>query len=187
MKENKTIAELIEKAKTGDIDSLEKLLKKTEKEVYSFLYYLTKSEEELSDMVQEILLKVAKNLKHLKDVNLFKSWVNKIVIRQYYDTLRKNKKQPEKIELCETDTENLFHDKKRAPIEDCISSELIQAIKNSVCKLKEPYKIAILMREFEGLSYDEIAKATKTSVGTVKSRIARARCQLKEYIKPYME
>ena len=42
------------------------------------------------------------------------------------------------------------------------------------------------MREFEGLSYDEIAKATKTNVGTVKSRIARARSQLKEYIKPYI-
>ena len=82
---------------------------------------------------------------------------------------------------------NIICEKQKEPIENCINSELVKVIKSSISKLNEPYKLAIIMREFEGLSYDEIAKLTKTNVGTVKSRIARARCQLKEYIKPYME
>lgn len=184
------MTDLIESAKKGEEEALEKLLKKTEKEVYSFLYYITKKEEDISDIVQEILLKVTKNLNKLKDPASYKPWINKIVLREYYSYLRKNKKNAEKIikgDICELESENHFKDKKREPMEDCIGCEIIQAVKNSICKLNEPYKLAIIMREFEGLSYDEIAEITKTNVGTVKSRISRARNQLKEYIKPYME
>ena len=70
---------------------------------------------------------------------------------------------------------------------NCIlNDELDLVIKKSIDKLKEPFKMAIVMREIQGLSYDEIARATNSSIGTVKSRIARARCKLQEYIKPYM-
>lgn len=185
MKENNDTLSLIKKAKTGDLDSLEKLLKETEKEIYSFLYYLSNSKEDVSDMVQEILLKITKNIKYLKDAGNFKAWVNKIAIRHYYDKLRK--KKTEKVDICELEEDKSPKDKKREPIEECIGCEIIEGIKQSVCKLPEPYRAAILMREFRGMSYDEIAKLTKTNVGTVKSRIARARSRLKEYIKPYVE
>lgn len=66
MLNNSLITKLIENAKKGDMHSLEAILKDTEKEVYSYLYYLTKSEYELSDMVQEILMKVALNIKKTK-------------------------------------------------------------------------------------------------------------------------
>ena len=67
-----------------------------------------------------------------------------------------------------------------------MNDELDLVIKKSIDKLKEPFKMTIVMRELQGLSYDEIAQATNSSIGTVKSRIARARCKLQEYIKPYM-
>ena len=185
MKEDKT--EIIEKAKKGDINSLEAILKETEKDTYSFLYYLTKSENELSDMVQEILLKVAKNICKLKDPNHFKGWLNTIIMRHYYDCMRKKQRCKDKVKyITEEETEN-FEDTKCTPFSDCINKELITAVKNSVIKLPEPYRTAIIMREFKGLTYDEIAKISKTNVGTIKSRISRARSRLKEYIKPYME
>ena len=59
-------------------------------------------------------------------------------------------------------------------------------IKTAIRQLPEPFKIAIILREFQGLSYDEIAKTTNTSVGTVKSRIARARIKLQEVLKNYI-
>ena len=180
---------LAKKAKHGDRYALKKLLIKTEKLVYLSLYCLVENECELSDIVQEALLKIAKNIKKINDINSYKSWANKIALRCFYDHKRKNKK----IEKC-TDNSvasdiltNAICEKQKEPIENCMNSELAGIIKNSISKLNEPYKLAIIMREFEGLTYDEIAKLTKTNIGTVKSRIARARCQLKEYMKPYME
>lgn len=180
---------LIKEAKNNNKESLKKLLLKSEKLIYLSLYCLTKDECELSDIVQEALLKIAKNIKNLKDAASFKSWINKIAIRSYYDHLRKNKKNKNctNSETAEKILDDAICEKQKEPIENCINSELITVIKNSILKLPEQYKLAIIMREFEGLTYDEIAKITKTNVGTVKSRIARARCQLKEYIKPYME
>lgn len=180
---------LIKEAKNNNKESLKKLLLKSEKLIYLSLYCLTKDECELSDIVQEALLKIAKNIKNLKDAASFKGWVNKIAIRSYYDHLRKNKKNKNcaNSETAEKILDDAICEKQKEPIENCINSELIRVIKNSILKLPEQYKLAIIMREFEGLTYDEIAKITKTNVGTVKSRIARARCQLKEYIKPYME
>ena len=182
-------SQLAKLAKNGDKESLKKLLLKTEKLIYISLYYLAENNCELSDVIQESLLKISKNLKKLNDTKAYKSWANKIAIRCFYDYKRKNKKSENCSQINQDDEilTNIICEKQKEPIENCINSELVKVIKSSISKLNEPYKLAIIMREFEGLSYDEIAKLTKTNVGTVKSRIARARCQLKEYIKPYME
>ena len=182
-------SQLAKLAKNGDKESLKKLLLKTEKLIYISLYYLAENNCELSDVIQESLLKISKNLKKLNDTKAYKSWANKIAIRCFYDYKRKNKKSENCSQISQDDEilTNIICEKQKEPIENCINSELVKVIKSSISKLNEPYKLAIIMREFEGLSYDEIAKLTKTNVGTVKSRIARARCQLKEYIKPYME
>ncbi len=180
---------LSQKAKSGDKESLKKLLYKTEKLIYLSLYYLAENECEIADVIQESLMKISKNLKKLNDTKSYKSWANKIALRCFYDHKRKNKKR-ENCNHNDASDEiltNIICEKQKEPIEDCIHSELVKEIKASISKLNEPYKLAIIMREFEGLSYDEIAKLTKTNVGTVKSRIARARCQIKEYMKPYME
>lgn len=180
---------IIEKAQKGDLNSLKILLKKAEKNIYSYLVYLTEDSRERDDMAQEILLKVSKNIGKLKNPEVFKSWLNKIILRQYYDFIRKNRNccnitNSDITDVKEADT---ITDNGQQPIEKCICNELSNVIKESVCKLQEPYKLAILMREFQGLTYEEIAKLTNTSVGTVKSRISRARSRLKEFIKPYME
>ena len=182
-------SQLAKLAKNGDKESFKKLLLKTEKLIYISLYYLAENNCELSDVIQESLLKISKNLKKLNDTKAYKSWANKIAIRCFYDYKRKNKKSENCSQISQDDEilTNIICEKQKEPIENCINSELVKVIKSSISKLNEPYKLAIIMREFEGLSYDEIAKLTKTNVGTVKSRIARARCQLKEYIKPYME
>ena len=72
------------------------------------------------------------------------------------------------------------------PYQKAVDKELEAAIKNSIHKLPDPFKAAIIMRELQGLSYEEIANATNSNIGTVKSRIARARLKLQEYLKPYL-
>lgn len=186
-----TTTDAIQLAQQGDMNALEDLLKKTEKEAYSFLYYLAHDKAELSDMVQGILIKVAKKIKTLKDPYRFKGWLNRLMSNHYYDCMRKKEKDKSKFiqikENTEEEYENNFKDTKHIPLTECLGSELIDRIKDSILTLNEPYRLAIILREFQGLSYEDIAQITKSNIGTIKSRIARARCQLKETMKEYME
>ena len=77
-------------------------------------------------------------------------------------------------------------DKKCKPNEKCLSIELEQMIRKAILELPEQFRIAIILRELQGLSYDEIAEATNSSIGTVKSRIARARNKLQDGLKTYI-
>ena len=77
-------------------------------------------------------------------------------------------------------------DKKKLPQENTLASELNNKIINAIHSLPEQFRIAIILREIQGLSYEEIAQITQASIGTIKSRIARARTKLQEILKPYL-
>ena len=79
-----------------------------------------------------------------------------------------------------------FVDKKCKPLELCLSSELDKIIKYEILNLPEAFRVVIILRELEGLSYEEIATATNSNIGTVKSRISRARTKLQENLKHYL-
>ena len=73
------------------------------------------------------------------------------------------------------------------PEEKALNKEISDVIRQAMLRLPEQFRTAIVLREVEGLSYDEIAVITQTEMGTVKSRIARARTKLQEMLKPYLE
>lgn len=186
------IEELVVLAQNEDYKALEELIRKIQADVYATLSYLLKENENLSDLTQEVLLKVAKNIQNLKSPNCFKGWLNHIITNTYYDFIRKTKRKPETISIDYTcEPLNLavkieLPDKKVKPIEKCITSECEKMIKNAIRNLPEAFRIAIILREFQGLSYEEIAKTTNSSIGTVKSRISRARIKLQEALKNYI-
>lgn len=198
MSENKllykkmSIEELVVLSQKDDFKALEELIKKIQKDVYATLAYFAKNDENVYDLTQEVLLKIAKNIHSLKNPKCFKSWLNQVITNSYYDSLRKNKNTPELISIDCTNSSDDFSlrieisDTKGKPIEKCITSECENLIKTAIRQLPEPFKIAIILREFQGLSYDEIAKTTNTTVGTVKSRISRARTKLQESLKNYI-
>ena len=184
-----TLDKLIELARNDDMDALEEIIRRQQKTVFATLYYLNAKPDEIMDLTQEILFKVAKNIKKLKNPRTFKSWLNQIIINQFYDTLRKKQKSAKKV-CIEGNTDEKINfdipDYTTNPYQKAIDKELEFAIKNSIYKLPDPFKAAIIMRELQGLSYEEIAQATNSNIGTVKSRIARARLKLQEYLKPYL-
>ncbi len=185
---NNNLDELINLAQKGDIEALEEIIRRQQKNVFATLYYLDAKPDEIMDLTQEILFKVAKNIKKLKNPRTFKSWLNQIIINQFYDTLRKKQKTIKKVCLDNDEEKIKFEipDFASNPYQRVIDKELEKAIKNSIHKLPDPFKAAIIMRELQGLSYEEIARATNSNIGTVKSRIARARLKLQEYLKPYI-
>ena len=176
--------ELIISAQNNDFKALEELIRREQKNIFASFSYLVKKRDSVADLTQEALLRVAKNINTLKNPKHFRSWLNQIVINLYYDEIRKKNRKPECISIDETPIPLI--DIKCKPNEKCISGELEQIIKNAIISLPEHFKLPIILREFQGLSYEEIANATNTNIGTVKSRIARAReklqCDLKGYI-----
>lgn len=185
--------DLIILAQQDDYKALEELLKTEQKNIYTTLMYLSGNVDNVYDLLQETLLKIAKNIKNLSNPKSFKSWVNHIATNVFYDDLRKNKKNYSVISLEDdknfsilTSLKSFFTDKHCKPPEVCISTELDKIIRYEILNLPENFRIAIILRELEGLSYEEIALATKSSVGTVKSRIARARGKLQENLKAYI-
>lgn len=186
-----SLEELVVLSQQNDFKALEELIKREQKNIFASFTYLSQNSEIVSDLTQEALLRIAKNIKQLKNPKLYKSWQNQIITNLFYDELRKTQRKAETISLDEEKEDTLpiklqLLDKKCKPHEKCISGELEKLIKNAILSLPEQFRIAIVLREFQGLSYEEIANATHSSIGTVKSRIARARGKLQEDLKAYI-
>lgn len=187
-----SIEELVVLSQQEDYKALETLIKRIQKYIYATLAYMKNSNDTISDLTQEVLLKVAKNIQNLKNPKCFNSWLNQIITRTYYDDLRKIKKVPDTISIdytCEPLNLGIkieIPDQRSKPIEKCITTECEKFIKSAIRELPEPFRIPIILREFQGLSYEEIAQTTNSSIGTVKSRISRARLKLQEVLKNYI-
>ncbi len=186
-----SLEELVVLSQQNDFKALEELIRREQKNVYASFVYLSKNSENVSDLTQEALFRIAKNIQQLKNPKVYKSWQNQIITNLFYDELRKVQRKAETVSLDEEKDDVIpiklqLLDKKCKPHEKCISGELEKIIKNAILALPEQFRIAIVLREFQGLSYEEIANATHSSIGTVKSRIARARGKLQEDLKAYI-
>ncbi len=186
--------EVVELAIAQDCKALEELIRRQQKNVFATFTYLSKKNDNVYDLTQEALMRMAKGIHNLKNPKTFKSWLNHIVMNLFYDSLRKFNRIPPMISIDNenenekfvTNPQNYIPDKKCKPLEKCISNELDKMIKHEMQQLPEHFRVPIVLRELQGLSYEEIAEVTKTNVGTVKSRISRARSRLQDGLKDYI-
>ena len=186
--------ELIEKAQQDDRLALEELVKRNEKIVYNTLYHLDPNRTDIPDIAQEVLFRMTKSIKSLKKPSTFKFWLNQIITNLFYDELRRKTRRLNTISIdapylsLEEESEQTINipDTAKIPEEKTLSVELDRKIKEAIDNLPEQFRLVIVLRELQDLSYEEIAEITKTSIGTVKSRLSRARARLQEEIKPYL-
>ena len=190
---SKSLEELIQLAQKDDLDAVEEIVKRNQENIYASFYYLSNNCEDILDLTQEALLKMARNIKKLKDATKFKAWLNQIVTRLFYDYIRSKNRKLKTVPIDKKDDEeqDRFNVadvpcKECTPEQSSLNSELNCIIERSIHKLPDSFRLAIVLREFQGLSYEEIAEITNTNVGTVKSRIARARNKLQEELKAYI-
>ena len=176
---------LVDMSKNGDIKALEEIIKRIQKDVYVLFSYLTHQRQDISDLTQDALLKIAKNIKNLKNAENFKSWLNQIVTNTFYDYIRQNE-EDKNVENNENKLLNLKEKAGCEPGEKCLYSELDKIVKAALLDLPEKLRIVIILREYEGLSYDDISKITNTTLGTVKSRISRARLKLQNELREFI-
>lgn len=197
---NKTLSqyddsELVIACQSGSREAMECLVKKHQRSVSSLLYQLAPDWSDTSDLSQEVFIRVYRGIHSLRNPKTFRSWLNQIVINLFYDELRRRPRRlptisidaPIESDSGESDLVREIPDPSLKPDEVSLASELDQTIKKAMAQLPEQFRTAIVLRELQGLSYEEIAESIGCELGTVKSRIARARGRLQEILSPYID
>lgn len=176
---------LIQMAQKDNFEALEELIRRIQKDIFAIYSHICHKREVISDLTQEALVKIAKNIGKLNKPSCFKTWSNRIALNLFYDYVRKDCKKCESVSLEELENIDI-EDNKIQPMEKCMASELGCMIKNSILTLPINSRVMLVLREFEGMSYEDIANLTHTNIGTVKSRISRARIKLQEELNGYI-
>ena len=186
---------LVIACQAGDKVAMESLVKKHQRSVASLLYQLAPDWGDTSDLAQEVFIRVYRGIHSLRNPKTFRSWLNQIVVNLFYDELRRRPRRlptvsidaPIESDNGESDLVREIPDTSLKPDEMSLVQELDQVIKKAMAQLPEQFRTAIVLRELQGLSYEEIAVSIGCELGTVKSRIARARGRLQEVLSPYLE
>ena len=186
----KNLIELVKLAQNDDENAIQEIVKRYQNKIFQEFSKLH-SHEDSSDLTQEALVKMTKSIKNLKNPEKFNTWIYKIIKNLFYDTLRKksrnkNSAMTNPINSDYSDLKECVIDEKKRPDENTLSCELKMKINSAIEDLPELFKTIILLREIDGLSYEEIAALTNLTMGTVKSRLARARIKLKKELEPYI-
>lgn len=169
------------------------LLRRYQSHVDRVLYHLAPDWQDRADLAQEVWIRVYRNLKRLQEPIKFQGWLSRIATNLFYDELRKRKRvseplsldAPRTVEDGEIDWEIASADP--GPEESLTTQEFYDQLRAAIADLPEVFRTTIVLREIEGLSYEEIAEMTGASLGTVKSRIARARQRLQFQLQTYLD
>jgi len=183
---------LIERSQQGDIESFEALIKKYQVYAYNIAYRMTSNKEDAKDITQEALIKAYKSINNFRFDSSFSTWLYRIVTNTCIDMLRKENKIKtitidKSIETDEGEYQREIRDNRDLPEYMLEEKERREVIRRSIKKLSEKYREVLILRDIQNFSYEEISEITDLPLGTVKSRISRARYNLKEILSKEME
>lgn len=178
---------LAEKARRGDQDAFAALVEENQGKVYNLALRLTGSVEDASDVAQDAFLNAWRGLPSFQGGCAFSTWLYRLTHNAAIDFLRRRSRQQGAGPVLSLDGEesgldNLIPDPTPTPQEQVERRELQEALSEGLAKLSPEYRQALSLR-LTGLSYAEIAQALDVEEGTVKSRIARARLSLRNYLR----
>ena len=185
----KAEAQFIERLKRGDDAAFETLVSERSGEIYGLLYRLTENAEEARDLTQETFLRAFQSIVHFRGESDLRTWIYRIAINQARNRWRWWRRRrrdatisidaPEigggRLGLIATLKSNTAKD----PEQDTLLNERERALKKALGSLRRVYREAVVLRDIEGFAYEEIAATLEISVGTVKSRLARGRQELR--------
>ncbi|QQS37121.1 MAG: sigma-70 family RNA polymerase sigma factor [Ignavibacteriales bacterium] len=171
---------LIKRFIDGDESTFRTLVQRHKEKVRNIIYLTLSTSDPVDDITQEVFITVYKNLKRFRFESQFSTWLYRITINKCKDHLRKIKVRNIFSPVHEDEHElayNADHDK----------FDLTEIVNKAITKLPDKLRIPLCLKDIEGLSYQEIADTVSCEIGTVKSRIFRAREGLREILKPYQQ
>jgi len=178
---------LLQLAKKGDVEAFEQLVDKFQKKVFNIALRMIGNYDDASELTQEVFIKIYRSIGSFKEESQLSTWIYRIATNVCLDELRKRKiKWIRSIdeEIQGEDGEYLMQIEDSSPTPDKVleNKSLKEAINEAVGSLPEKQRLIIILRDMQGFSYEEISSIINKPVGTVKSRINRARLQLKEIL-----
>lgn len=183
--EKKKEAALIALCKKGDVDAFEELISQHQTKVLNTAFAMLGNREDAYDAAQEVFLKVFNSIDKFCGQSSFSTWLYRVTINVCLDELRKRKRHSEGVVSISADEAGDFGELQIAdtgagPPELIELTEVRQTVLKAIQSLDEQHRTVIILRELYGLNYKQIADILSCSLGTVKSRISRARRDLKK-------
>ncbi|MFL6464561.1 MAG: sigma-70 family RNA polymerase sigma factor [Bryobacteraceae bacterium] len=183
---------LVQAAKQGDVSAFEQLVKRYDRNVFRIAQHITQNREDAEDVVQDAFLKAYENLEQFQGNSKFYTWLVRIAVNESLMKLRRRKtsktvSMDEDVETEEGSMPREFADWSPNPEQQYGQSELSDILRKTIQGLPTSFRTVFVLRDVEGLSTEETAEMLHLSVPAVKSRLLRARLQLRERLNRYFK
>jgi len=169
---------LIQRFIEGDESTFRTLVQRHKDKIRNIIYLTLNSSDSVDDIAQDVLITTYKNLKSFRFESQFSTWLYRITVNKCKDHLRKIKIRSIFTPIKDGDEDPVY-------VPSMEHKDISEIVNKAISKLPEKLRLPLLLKDIEGLSYQEIAEAVSCEIGTVKSRIFRAREGLRELLKPY--
>lgn len=184
--------DLVAKAKEGDLQAYDELVRRYQERIYSTIYHMTANHEDANDLAQDAFIKAFRALKSFKGDSSFFTWVYRIAINKTINFLKQRRKRTQ-MSLNDLDF-NAEHDpdlvalvSEKTPRRDLNLSELQERLNAAMLKLSEVHRMVVTLHDIQGLSHEEISRILDCNTGTVRSRLFYARQQLQAYLSEFLK
>ena len=185
--------ELANAARAGDLNAFNRLVLIHQEMAYNLAFRILSDPDAAEDATQQAFISAYQHIQGFRGGS-FKSWLLRIVTNQCYDELRRQKRQPQvPIEPVspegedEIESPDWLADENLSPEESVEAIELEQAIQYCLKNLPNEFRIIVVMVDVEGFDYKDVSQAIQRPLGTIKSRLARARLRLQECLQGFRE
>ncbi len=186
-------AALVYEAKHGDLDAFNRLVLAYQEMAYNLAFRLLSDEDGAEDVTQTAFISAYRHLNDYRGGS-FRAWLLRMVTNACYDELRRRKRHPSvPLEPLSDDSDEEIEspawlaDGSPTPEQALDAAELDHAVQHCLNALPEDFRAVVVMVDVEGLDYQEVAEATGKPLGTIKSRLARARLKLRECLQAFWE
>ena len=177
---------LIKEAQKGDLQAFNTLVLHYQSQVYNLSYRVMGEGDSAADMTQEAFISAYKSIRRFRGGS-FKAWLMRIATNACYDELRRRKRRPQTsldaLYVVEEDPGSFLSAETESPERAVRRGELAAAIQDCISGLSDDHRMATVLCDIQGFSYEEIASIMGTSLGTVKSRLSRARANLRDCLR----
>ena len=178
---------LILRFQEGDINAYNELVKRYKDRLLNFVLRYFNNVEQAEDVVQDTLIKLYTHASYYKNVAKFSTWIFTIAKNNALTELRKNKRK-KTDSLWTEDGQIIDINSKEESLDSKVQNEIaIDQLNKFLDEIPENFRMAVVLRDFQELSYEEISKILEIPIGTIKSRINRGRIQLAEKMKRFKE
>jgi len=180
---------IVEELKAGSDEAFERLIREFQQPIYSLVYRIVSDSADAADTTQDVFLKVFRGIKHFHGQSSLKTWIYRIALHEASNRRRwwfRHKSKETTIEPAmrgdgqASGLRDTLTDDAESPFDHAMHEEVRARVEAELRQVAEPFRTAVILRDLEDMSYEEIAEITQVSLGTVKSRLTRGREALRQ-------